>query len=82
MRFFLNYTAGPYEAVKRHVVKIGTTAIPIVVDEMINYKNPDREYREKRIRQDGVEIIEKITGKNFNNDREKVLEWWAKQRKM
>lgn len=79
MSKFLTYRGGPHRQAIARTVKYGERAIPVIIDEMVNYES--ERYNKERIQREGVEMIEKITGKDFDHNRERCLEWWKKNKK-
>jgi hypothetical protein len=52
----------------------------MVVDELI-IKKPRIHHGGEQSYREGISIIERITGHNFNGSREDVLEWWDQYKK-
>lgn len=77
LRKFIVYQGGPHVQAINQVKSHGEKAIPVIIEEMINYAG--RANRKERLQAEGVLIIEDITGKDFGNDAAKVLEWWKNQ---
>ncbi|HOO57487.1 MAG TPA: hypothetical protein PLN69_11730 [bacterium] len=74
LRKFIVYPGGPHETAINRLKSHGDEAIPVIMEEMVNYEG--RAGRKERLQSEGVLLVEEITGKDFGHDAAKVIEWW------